>query len=198
MDLTERALTLGVESLNKMEQLSLLTGIPVSKLENKIDFTNALSLSDLKITEKQALKIKLLNAILKAYPKERYTRAQLNSPQIVAEMFMNDLQDLPEEHFYIALLDTKCCLIETKLISKGILSASSVHPREVFRSAIAKPCYTVLALHNHPSGDPTPSEADILLTKRLRKSGEIIGIHLMDHVIIGKGRYVSLKEEGYL
>lgn len=84
------------------------------------------------------------------------------------------------------------------MVSTGSLTASVVHPREVYKIAIQKSAYSIIVLHNHPSGDPSPSKEDIQITERLKKVGELIGIPLLDHIIIGDGIYRSLKEESYL
>ncbi|MCZ6690204.1 MAG: DNA repair protein RadC [Planctomycetota bacterium] len=101
-----------------------------------------------------------------------------------------------KEVFYVLLLDSKNRLIRDEVVSIGTLTASLVHPREVFRPAIRAAAAAILVAHNHPSGDCTPSREDIEVTARLRSAGELIGIPLLDHVIIGAGRYVSLAERG--
>jgi DNA repair proteins len=95
-------------------------------------------------------------------------------------------------------LNTKNQVIGRQTLSIGSLNASIVHPREVFRAAIRRSSASILCAHNHPSGDPTPSPEDILLTKRLAEAGELIGIELLDHLVIGDNRYTSLKEAGCL
>ncbi|MCZ6690196.1 MAG: DNA repair protein RadC, partial [Planctomycetota bacterium] len=103
-----------------------------------------------------------------------------------------------KETFYALLLDSKNRLIREEAISTGTLTASLVHPREVFRGAIKDAAAALIVAHNHPSGDPTPSREDLEVTSRLRATGELIGIPLLDHIIIGSGRYVSLAERGRL
>ncbi|MCZ6689317.1 MAG: DNA repair protein RadC [Planctomycetota bacterium] len=103
-----------------------------------------------------------------------------------------------KEVFYVLLLDSKNRLIRDEVVSIGTLTASLVHPREVFRPAIRECSAAIIVAHSHPSGDPTPSKEDIEVTARLRSAGELIGIPMLDHVIIGAGRYVSLAERGKL
>ncbi|MCZ6690485.1 MAG: DNA repair protein RadC, partial [Planctomycetota bacterium] len=103
-----------------------------------------------------------------------------------------------KEVFYVLLLDSKNRLIRDEVVSVGTLTASLVHPREVFRPAIRAAAAAIIVAHNHPSSDPTPSREDIEVTARLRSAGELIGIPVLDHVIIGAGRYVSLAERGKL
>lgn len=122
----------------------------------------------------------------------------LNTPADVASLLMSELRHLKQEHLYAILLDVKNKMIGKVLISKGGLASSVVHPREVFKKAIKKSCASLIIAHNHPSGDPTPSDNDIEVTKSLISAGEILGIDLLDHIIIGDGRYVSLKEKNLI
>lgn len=117
----------------------------------------------------------------------------INSPKEAASLLMPMMRHLKQEHLYALLLNVKNKIIARTLISKGGLSSSTVHPREVFKKAIKKSCAALIIAHNHPSGDPTPSENDIEVTKRLFAAGEVLGIDLLDHLIIGDGKYISLK-----
>ena len=101
-----------------------------------------------------------------------------------------------KEQFMLALLDTKNKIIATPTISIGSLSASVVHPREVIAETIKYPCASIILVHNHPSGDPTPSREDIAVTERLVKAGKVMDIPVLDHIIIGNKKYCSLKEKG--
>ena len=110
-----------------------------------------------------------------------------------------DKTDRDKEHFWVIGLTTKNAIRFIELVSLGTLTSSLIHPRETFRCAISQGICSIVVGHNHPSGDPTPSRDDIAITKRLKAAGEIIGIELLDHVIIGeKHRFVSLKELGHL
>jgi DNA repair protein RadC len=104
----------------------------------------------------------------------------------------------PEENLMVLCLNTKNRVIHSESVSKGSLNASIVHPREVFVSAIKVRAASVIVVHNHPSGNPEPSAEDISITSRLKECGKIIGIELLDHIIIGDGTFVSLKEKGVL
>ena len=103
-----------------------------------------------------------------------------------------------KEHFVAVLLDTRHRLIRLKPIAVGSLSASLVHPRELFKEAIAACAAAVIVAHNHPSGDPTPSEADVALTKRLGQAGKLLGIEVLDHLILGTEGIVSMKALGVI
>jgi DNA repair protein RadC len=101
------------------------------------------------------------------------------------------------ELFYAVLLDNKHRKLRDVLVSKGSLTASIVHPRDVFAQVVRHSAAAVAFLHNHPAGDPTPSKEDIEITRRLREVGELMGVRVLDHIIIGKGRYVSFVDDGY-
>ncbi len=108
------------------------------------------------------------------------------------------LHEEPEEHFCILCLNTKNKIVGVHTISIGSLNASIVHPREVFKAALLNNANGIICLHNHPSGDPEPSREDIETTHRLVSRGNILGIKVLDHIIIGDGRYISLKEQGMM
>jgi DNA repair protein RadC len=117
-------------------------------------------------------------------------------PQDVADLLMEEMRYLKKEHMKLVLLNIKCNLISVEDVSIGSLNASIVHPREVFNPAIRKSSASIIMVHNHPSGDPTPSSEDIGITSRIREAGKLLGIELVDHIIIGDGKYTSLKEKG--
>ena len=119
-----------------------------------------------------------------------------NSGQVYT-YYMPKFYGLKKEKFLCTLLDTKNKVFKETTVSEGTLTSSLVHPREVFRYAIKEAAASVLFVHNHPSGDPSPSRDDIDITKRLIETGKIIGINVLDHIIIGDGRYLSLMEKGY-
>lgn len=111
--------------------------------------------------------------------------------------FRERLVSDPREHFYAVLLDNKHRKLKDVLLSIGSLTASLVHPRDVYTQVIREPAAAVVFAHNHPSGDPTPSREDIEITRRLRDVGEIVGVRVLDHVVVGHGRYVSFVDDGY-
>jgi DNA repair protein RadC len=124
--------------------------------------------------------------------------APLRGPKEVFAWYGPRLQDLPVEEFHVAVLDTQLRLERDILVSRGILNSSLVHPREVFREAIAERAAAIVLVHNHPSGDPTPSADDREITRQLSGCGQMLDIPVHDHVIIGHGRYVSFAEVGLL
>ena len=124
--------------------------------------------------------------------------APIRSPRDVADTMARRLEDLPVEEFHVLVLDSQHRLERDVLVTRGILNSSLVHPREVFREAIAERAAAVILVHNHPSGDPTPSADDRVVTEQLVAAGRLLDIPVHDHVIIGRGRYVSFAEAGLL
>jgi DNA repair protein RadC len=108
------------------------------------------------------------------------------------------LRDLRHEVFKVILLDAKHAIMRDTTVSEGSLTLSIVHPREVFTFAVKESAAAVIFLHNHPSGDPTPSQEDRVLTARLVSAGEVLGIRVLDHLVVGDGRYVSFADQGWL
>ncbi|TMU85699.1 JAB domain-containing protein [Bacillus sp. BHET2] len=125
-------------------------------------------------------------------------RYSIRSPEDGANYVMNDMRFLAQEHFVCLYLNTKNQVLHKQTIFIGSLNASIVHPREVFKEAFRRSAASIICIHNHPSGDPTPSREDIEVTKRLVECGRIIGIDVLDHLIIGEKKFISLKEKGYL
>jgi DNA repair protein RadC len=106
------------------------------------------------------------------------------------------LRDTPHERFVVVLLDGRHRWLRDVVVSQGTLTASLVHPREVFRPALREASAAVILVHNHPSGDPTPSREDVEITARLVRAGELLGVHVLDHVIVAERGFVSLREAG--
>jgi DNA repair protein RadC len=135
--------------------------------------------------------------------KEKLFREKIDSPELVNEYFGAEMRALQKESLRVLLLDTRYHLLRTEEISRGSINESIAHPRDVFRPALLASAYAVIVVHNHPSGDPSPSAADHNLTRRLADAAELMQIKLLDHVIIGspaEGRepYFSFKEAGVL
>ncbi|MCX5764742.1 MAG: DNA repair protein RadC [Gemmatimonadetes bacterium] len=124
--------------------------------------------------------------------------APMRSPRDVWAAFAPRLEDLPVEEFHVAVLDAQHRLERDITITRGILNSSLVHPREVFREAIAERAAAIVLVHNHPSGDPSPSADDRAITTQLVQAGRVLDIPVADHVVIGRGRYLSFAEAGLL
>ncbi|HEY7647671.1 MAG TPA: DNA repair protein RadC [Methylomirabilota bacterium] len=125
-------------------------------------------------------------------------RTLLSTPSEVYAAFAPIMEDLRREVFRVALLDAQNGLLRDCVVSEGTLSASLVHPREVFKPAILESAASVVLLHNHPSGDPTPSREDVRLTRQLVECAKLLGLRVHDHLVIGRGRFVSLAEQGMI
>lgn len=126
------------------------------------------------------------------------SRPVIKSPRDAAALLMEEMRYLDREQFRLLLLSTKNQVIAIETDFVGSLNSSLVHPREMFRTCIRRSAAAIILAHNHPSGDPTPSQEDIQLTRRLVEGGKIIGIEVLDHLIIGDGVYVSMKEKGII
>jgi DNA repair protein RadC len=211
----ERMARLGSHALSNAELIAVLlgtgsTGESVLNLSQRLlsRIGNLRKLLDMSLEELMAIKgigmvksIQLLAAaelgrrVAKTTPEERWT---IRSPEDVAELMMEEMRYLTQEHFVCLFLNTKNQVIGRNTIFIGSLNSSIVHPREVFKEAIRRSSAAIICLHNHPSGDPTPSKEDIDVTKRLIEGGRILGIDVLDHIVIGDAKYSSLKNKGYI
>lgn len=129
---------------------------------------------------------------------DREDGVPIRGPKDVHEIFGQRLQDLSVEEFHVAILDSQHRLERDVTVTRGLLNSSLVHPREVFREAIAENAAAIILIHNHPSGDPTPSPDDRITTEQLVQAGRVLDIPVQDHIIIGRGRYLSFAEAGLL
>lgn len=125
-------------------------------------------------------------------------RVDLSNPRAVYEFLAPRMAHLHREQFHVVLLTAKNQVIAVECVSEGTLTASLVHPREIFKSAIRRSAHAVILAHNHPSGDPTPSREDREVTARLVQAGRLIGIEVLDHLVVGQGHYASFRERGLL
>jgi DNA repair protein RadC len=155
------------------------------------------------IGARRALRLVAAFTLAPRMARERYRRQKLDSPDLVYDLLGSDMQQLHKESLRVILLDTRYHLLWAEEVSLGSVNESIAHPRDVFRPAIIASAYAVIVAHNHPSGDPSPSQSDHSLTRRLAEAAELLQIKLLDHVIIGapaEGRqaYFSFKEAGIL
>lgn len=125
-------------------------------------------------------------------------RKKIQNPNDIFNIAQNVLQanEYAEENLWLITLDTKNNITGIFTVSTGSLNSSIVHPREIFKRAVLQNAASIIICHNHPSGDPAPSQEDINITKRIYDAGKILGIELLDHIIIGDNKYTSLKEKG--
>lgn len=147
----------------------------------------------------KAIQLKALAEVSKRISSLKYhEKIKIQSPSELASVYMESMRHLDREHLKVVLLDTKHKIISDKDISIGTVNASLVHPREILIYALKNKAVAMILIHNHPSGNPEPSPEDIAVTKRVYEASEVVGIHLLDHLIIGDGTFVSLKEKGYI
>ena len=214
----ERCMEQGPEVLNDAELLAVIlrtgaVGIESVELGNQIlcqiephkglAGLGSLSISELMkikgIGKVKAVQIQCIAELSKRMSKAMASQdISFHNPTAVADYYMEEMRHLSQEQMMLILLNTKSVRIRDIVIFKGTVNSSLVSPREIFVEAMRYGAVFVLLLHNHPSGDPTPSKEDVLVTKRLREAGQIVGIPLIDHIIIGDNRYISLKERGIL
>ncbi|HEX7363882.1 MAG TPA: DNA repair protein RadC [Dehalococcoidia bacterium] len=212
----ERLFKLGSEALSAQEILELILGrgtkgesVMVTAQKLLSQFGNLKNLASASIEELRQIKgigpakaaqIRAafeLSKRLEDLPGEA-ANITVKSPEDVIKTARTLLKGKKKEHFLILCLDTRNHLIKTNVVSIGSLDCSIVHPREVFKEAISSSASSVIFIHNHPSGDPTPSDDDIKMTKRLIEAGEIIGIDVLDHIVICDREHLSMKAKNLI
>ncbi len=160
---------------------------------------SAKELMELKgVKEAKATQILAMCELYKRFKVSELTQIKISKPSDVAKLVLDELRMLRQEVLILINLDTKNKVISKKEIFKGGLNSSLVHPREIFKEAVKDSAASIIICHNHPSGDPTPSRDDINITTRLKECGKMMGIELLDHLIIGDNRFISLKEKDIL
>lgn len=200
----------GVSTLSDAELLAIVLGRGNTK-ENAVDISNRvlrsfnldklslLGFHELKDEFKNQVPAMKVQAMFELFRrtnrlKDKGFKVKIKNAEDVYNYFKDELEVKNKEHFYALFLDTKNKIIGQELISVGTLNASLIHPREVFNPAIKASCNSIILVHNHPSGDSNPSSEDKEVTKMLYNAGHLLKIKVVDHVVIGKGDYTSLKE----
>ncbi len=205
----ERFLKHGPEALSDAELFAIILRTGTIN-ENVIDMSNRLiaeygldklfecSLKELQkikgIGPSKAMQILAMAELGKRYSQSKNPIKKISSAKDVFDLFHNRLKDKKQEHFYVLMLNNMNYIVEEKLISKGTLDKTLIHPREIFRHAIKNAVSKIILVHNHPDGNPMPSINDLEITDELVKAGELIGIKIIDHIIIGKNKKWSWKE----
>jgi len=209
----ERMILFGPESMSNAELLAIIlrtgsNGVPVQRLSEQVlsKFDGLHGLLNSTLEEITSIKgigsakaVQIMAAIELGRRIARHKRGNtytIKTPADVADYLMDELRHLKQEVFVSLYLNTKNQIIGYERITMGSLNSSIVHPREIFKGALKRSSAAIICVHNHPSGDPSPSREDIEVTKRLVNAGQILGIEVLDHVIIGDNTYYSLKEKG--
>jgi len=212
----ERLKDLGAQALSTAELLAILIGTGTAGSSALVLAQNVLAQSDGSLRRLASRPVAALTAVhgmgaaravaihaalelgRRLGAESRDEGAPLRNPRDVWAAYAPRLEDLPVEEFHVAVLDAQHRLDRDITITRGILNSSLVHPREVFREAIAERAAAIILVHNHPSGDPTPSADDRAITAQLVAAGRLLDIPVADHVVIGRGRYLSFAEGGLL
>jgi DNA repair protein RadC len=211
----ERLKNFGPEALSAQELLALVIGrgIPKKSVMNiaqelLAEFGSVKAISQATIEELSKIKgigfakaaqIKACFELGKRQDLEPELKDfNIKDPQSVVKAIRASIKDKAKEHFKLILLNPRNKIIGISTVSVGTLNTSLAHPREIFKEAIIHNAMSVVLAHNHPSGDPEPSEDDLKITKRLVEAGKILGIEIIDHIIIGKNNFCSFKEKGLL
>jgi len=210
----ERLQKHGAEALSSQELLALILGrgikgesVMITAQRLLSSFGNAKNISKASLEElssingigiAKAAQLKAAFELAKRSDDHEGTQIPIKSHKDVIKLVRQKLKDKKKEHFLVLCLNTKNNLIKISTISTGTLDANLVHPREVFNEAIQSLASSVILVHNHPSGDPEPSDADIDITKRILETGKIVGIDVLDHIIIADNKSLSFKEKGII
>lgn len=210
----EKALTYGLESLSDMEIICLLLqsgnkersvfdlAKEVLTISDDLSKLFDLTINDLVqikgIKEVKALQLMTSIELCKRVMRKKNYSASIFDPVDLVNWFQTEIGYKAQEHFICVYLNVKGKIIGHKILFIGTLSESCVHPREIFHDAIQARAFSIIMVHNHPSGDPAPSRQDILFTRRVKEISQIVGIDLLDHVIVGKEEWYSFKQHQYL
>lgn len=180
----ENALAMATRLLSRYEGLPGLAKASLSELQSER------GLGEAKTAQLKAA-LELGRRMLLAAPRDRFA---VRSPSDVAQLLMAEMAHLEQEHLRVLYLDTRNRLLGSETVYVGSLNASHIRVGEVFREAVKRNCAAIIVAHNHPSGDPTPSPEDVEVTRQLVAAGKLLDIELLDHMVIGQQRFVSLRE----
>ena len=188
-----------VEEMSNQELLATLLGVKEGSISyGRLSDMVTAPMSIKGIGEKKSKKLYAIAEITRRLMQTVDRPEVVHGPEDAAHYLMPTLKFETVEHFGVLILNTKNHIIANTVLTTGSLTASVVHPREVFREILKYPTASAIIYHNHPSGDPDPSHEDIAVTRRLVKAGNVLDIPILDHVIIGDNRFVSLKEKGMI
>lgn len=187
----QRVIDLAVNVLNHSKTHPGLKGL---------NYLTMKELTEIKgIGKVKAIELLCLTELTKRMAREVHKESlEFITPSSIANYYMQDMRHLSREQVRLLMLDSKCKFINDMLMSQGSVNSSIMPVREVYIQALKEEAVNIVLVHNHPSGDPSPSTEDIKITKRMKDAGNLIGIKLMDHIIIGDNKYISLAEQGLL
>lgn len=209
----ERCMEQGAGALNNAELLAVIlrTGsvgenslelasrlLAIESLSGLVSMTVAQLTKIRGIGKVKAIQLQYIGELSRRLSASRQQGIVLDSPQAVGNYYMNRLKDERQEQVLLVFLNNKGALIRDLVLTKGTVNQTILSPREVFIEAFRYQAVKIILIHNHPSGDPTPSAEDVAVTRQIQKAGELTAIPLLDHIIIGDGRFISLKERGYI
>ena len=209
----ERCMEQGAGALNNAELLAVIlrTGsvgenslelasrlLAIESLSGLVSMTVAQLTKIRGIGKVKAIQLQRIGELSRRLSASRQQGIVLDSPQAVGNYYMNRLKDERQEQVLLVFLNNKGALIRDLVLTKGTVNQTILSPREVFIEAFRYQAVKIILIHNHPSGDPPPSAEDVAVTRQIQKAGELTAIPLLDHIIIGDGRFISLKERGYI
>lgn len=177
---------LAMTVLNRFENLNFLK---TASIEELMEITGIGKIKAIEIRAAIELGLRISQA-------SQLKIGQITSSRNAGEMLLSEMRDFQQEHVIVLYLNTKNEIIKKETVFIGGLNSSVAHPREIFRGAVRFSAARIIIGHNHPSGNPEPSEADLMFTKRMASCGELMGIEMLDHIIVGEAHYISLKELG--
>ena len=211
----EKCLKSGAASLSDAELLAVIircgtngsSSTEVAKHVLSKRTGNLLGLYQMSLKELQEVpgigKVKAIQLVCLSELSKRLARTStvgkldFSSPRTIADYYMEDMRHRTREILKLIFLNTRCRLIGECNVSEGTIDSALVSPRELFIEAFKRNAYGIILLHNHPGGDPTPSREDVMITRRIYEAGELLGIRLFDHIVIGDNCFVSMKEKGF-
>lgn len=187
----ERSIDVAIKVLNAADNTNGLLGLTQMSIQELMKING--------IGKVKAIQLKAVAELARRISKATKNQTScFTSPRQIADYYMEDMRHLQHEEILLIMMNSKSQILREERISVGTVNASLLSPREVFACALKNNAVHIVLLHNHPSGDPTPSKEDIQITEKIKEAGGLIGIGLMDHIVIGDNKYVSLREKGFL
>lgn len=198
----ERAMEYGVATVTSKEMVSIISNVSVTKLDELIETHGDLhgALKNAKhvrggITKRQEVVLNMLSEFHKREIKEAPGKVSISGPEVVFDLYRREMESYDCEHLFLLALNTKNQVIKKVLLSRGVKDGTIFHTGEAFKQAAILNAASVMLMHNHPSGDPTPSNDDINVTRRMAEAGKLLGIRMLDHIVFGRNKFSSISRE---